>query len=227
MKIYLDYVNQQKKDSKLTDWISTVLKNKLKKESLPQSEIEHVLDYLMSEKCPPRIDRMSYDEAKSNTEKWSQANQKRGLGIVDNPDDIETVYSFENGMTVVKLLSKKAYEREGALMRHCLGGYSVSTDTIIYSFRDETNYPHSTIEIQGNEDVRQIKGKGNGCISPKYVHMILEFLKSIGKTIRPSEMTYLGYNHIPEQYFDLVERVQGMAARVQTIMGEKYIYELD
>lgn len=133
-----------------------------------------------------------------------------------------------DGTKIVKLLTKKAYEREGFLMRHCLGGYAVG-NTTIYSLRDGSNSPHVTFEItKGEESVQQVKGKGNGLIHPRYIDATLKFLKHIGVTVRPSEMANLGYLHVSAEARVVMDRFIDLAGNgpvYSHIGGETYIFE--
>ena len=53
--------------------------------------------------------------------------------------------------------------------------------------------PHCTMEKD-----KQIKGKGNGDIHPKYVHYIVKFLEHVGMSVSDSEMKHLGYVNVSE-----------------------------
>jgi len=156
-------------------------------------EAEHIIDYMISDKRPNRIERMTWEQAKSNTDKWNKSLQKKGQHIQETKSDIEIVLDFKDGFKIVKLVGQKAYEREGYLMRHCVATY-YNKDVEIYSLRDKNNNPHCTIE----KDV-QIKGKGNGDIHPKYINYIVQFLESTGMKVRDSEMKNLGYT-VPKFY---------------------------
>jgi len=50
-------------------WINTHLKPRLEKDKPEQSEVEHIIDYFASDKRPKRIGKMSYEQAKNNTDK--------------------------------------------------------------------------------------------------------------------------------------------------------------
>lgn len=226
LQTYVNYATGMQARQEVISWINGCLKNKLKKERLDQAEAEHIIDYLCSDKSPQRLMKMSYEEAKSNTDKWNKALQKKGKNIIDTDSDIEFTIKTGDGFDVVKLKTKKAFEREGYLMRHCLGSYNPESNVEIYSFRDSKNMPHATIEIRrDSEEINQIKGKGNGPIHPKYISGVLEFLKFIGKDIRPTEMRYLGYYHIPSDVLPLVYKITGIKDEIHEIRGEKYVHE--
>ena len=77
---YLDYAKAFTADGKVFVWITVNLNNYLKDNNENQDEIEHIIDYLVSDKCPERISKMAYNEAKSNTEKWNNTLIKKVLG---------------------------------------------------------------------------------------------------------------------------------------------------
>ena len=152
------------------DWINSHLKAQLEKDGvIGQSEVEHIIDYMASDKRPKRISKMSYAQAEANTEKWNKALIKKGSKIIEIESDVEVIKDFKDGFKIVKLIGKAAYEREGFLMRHCVASYYGSSKEI-YSLRDAENQPHCTMEKD-----QQIKGKGNGSISPKYIKYIVAF----------------------------------------------------
>jgi hypothetical protein len=206
------------------NWLDTVARAALKKNQTTESELEHILDYLVSDKAPTRLQKLNIKDAKRLAKEWSERNQKKGKNLKDSEDDIEIIHDFLDGTKIVRLKTKKAYEREGFLMSHCLGGYSVQSDVLIYSYRDAKNLPHATFEVRkNNNEIIQIKGKGNGDIHPKYIHPILAFLKSIGMDIRPSEMKNLGYYHVPKDHLEFLKTTDAWK-QVTVINGEHYAY---
>jgi hypothetical protein len=192
MKDYIGYAKNLNASSKVISWIKHNLKNYLDKNPEVPVEIEHIIDFLVSDEAPVKMDQMSYLEAAKATEKWVKKLIKKGEHIKESPKDTEVILDFEDGFKIVKLIGQRAYEREGYLMRHCVGSYS-GLDKEIYSLRDKNNMPHCTMEKD-----QQIKGKGNGSIHPKYVGYIVKFLEWTGMEVRDSEMANLGYVNIEE-----------------------------
>ena len=139
-------------------WLEKTLGKYLVIEKPSTEEVEHIIDYLMSDVAPVRISQMTYDEAKRGAEKWNATLIKKGEHIKETATDTEVVLDFKDGFKVVKLVGKNAFEREGYLMRHCVASY-FGKETEVYSLRDIHNMPHCTIEKN-----QQIKGKGNGKI---------------------------------------------------------------
>ncbi len=221
---YLKYANGMNAREEVIWWINNTINAALKKKKqINQGEIEHIIDYLSSPAAPQRLMKMSIIQAKESADKWSKANQKKGKEIVDNDNDIKSLHEYPDGSRIVKLISKEAYKREGFFMSHCLGGYQVTKDTEIYSYRDSKNLPHATFEVRKNGgEIVQIKGKGNGPIHPKYIMPILDFLISIGRKPRPSEMKNLGYYHIDPVHHEFVKSIVGADKFLTTIHGELY-----
>lgn len=217
------YANHLNAGAEILSWIKTAGKNALNKKTLNESDMEHIIDYFVSSAAPTRLQKMSAVDAKRKAKEWSEANQKKGRNLEDADRDIETIHDFLNGTKIVKLKTKKAFQREGFLMSHCAGGYTPdSADCLIYSYRDAKNMPHATFEVRKNSDeIVQIKGKGNGPIHPKYIHPILAFLKSIGMEIRPNDMKNLGYYHIHKSHVEFLQKTQAWE-QVTMISGETY-----
>lgn len=224
IEYYLYYAIGMNAREEVISWLNQTVGAALRKRKpVSQGEIEHIIDFLVSPAAPQRLMKMSIVQAKESADKWSKANQKKGREIVDGDSDVSALHQYNDGSRIVKLLTKKAYEREGFFMSHCLGGYQVSKDIEIYSYRDAKNLPHATFEVRKNGgEVVQIKGKGNGAIHPKYIMPILDFLTSIGQKPRTSEMKNLGYYHIDKAHHEFVKSIVGAEKHLTVIHGELY-----
>lgn len=196
-------------DQKILKWLKTHV---FSQENINQSEVEHVIDYLVSDKAPKNLSKASLAQMKANTKKWTAALTKKGNNIEERPEDIETIIDFKNGFKFVKLIGKNAYQREGFLMRHCVNSYFDKNDEI-YSLRDGKNMPHATI----SKSLQQIKGKGNGSIHLDYIQYIVQFLEFLKIEVRDSEMANLGYSN----YEMLKPYIENKLYR------DKYFYKLD
>lgn len=204
-------------------WINVNLSNYLKTNPENQTEIEHIIDYLNSDKRPKRIKFMSYDEAKANTEKWTNTLRKKGADIVETEQDVSVELDFGDGMKLVKLVGEAAFKREGFLMRHCVGSYYGKNDMIIYSLRDYKNEPHATFEVN-DRNTQQVKGKGNGDIHPKYINYVLKSLKHFGTEVRSSEMRNLGYLDLNDEMLKFVDD-NFTNVKYITFNNKKYLYK--
>lgn len=224
----LEYAKGLGASEEALEWCRTVLLARCKKAPPSVEDREHIIDYLISPEAPKRLRKMSYAQAQTAAKKWSDANQKRGRDQIETDEDTELLLDLGDGARIVKLLTKKAYEREGFLMRHCLGGYAPGSSTI-YSLRDKDNDPHVTFEMTKDGDtIQQVKGKGNGSIHPRYIDPTLAFLKKIGVDVRPSEMKNLGYYHVSagaRVVFDRFVDPAGNGPAYSHIGGESYIFE--
>lgn len=223
LEIYASHLNASEE---VLTWLRTAGKNALKKNSIQISEMEHVLDYLVSSLAPTRLQKMSIKDAKRKADEWTKSNQKKGRGLVDGDEDIETIHDFLDGTKIVKLKTKKAFQREGFFMGHCVGGYNPDNENChIYSYRDSKNEPHATFEVsKSDNEIVQIKGKGNGPIHPKYIHPILAFLKAVGMDIRPSDMVNLGYYHLDKVHLEFLKQYRGANEQLVMISGEAYAF---
>lgn len=219
----LNYANGLNANAEVVNWIQTTAAAALKKPQPPSlQEFEHILDYLMSDKAPKRLQKMSIKQAKESTEKWVKTNQKKGRNLTDSDKDIEVLHEYLDGSKIVKLLTEKAYKREGFFMSHCVGGYTPSPEILIYSYRDAKNNPHATFEVRKSEgQIMQIKGKGNGPIHPRYIEPILAFLQLIGQQIRPTEMKNLGYYVIDKAHHELAK---SLSNKTVMLHGELYAF---
>jgi len=207
--VNLSELKKQTDKKEVKAWIDNNLKNYLTKNPSEEnvSEIEHIIDYLNSDKAPTRLRKMSYKEAKSSSEKWLKSLLKKGMNIIEIPEkDYTTKIDFKDGFRLVQLVSKNAFEREGSMMGHCVGSY-FGKDVFIYSLRDDRNMPHCTIEITANEDgVNQIKGKGNGSIHPKYIEYVIQTLSFFDLKVRSSEMENLGYLKLDTSFREYINK---------------------
>lgn len=177
-------------------WINHNLNNYLEKPENHenQSEIEHIIDFLNSDKAPRRLQKMSYAEAREASKRWLKTLIKQGADLEEVEDvDYDVIIDFKDGFKLVKLKSELAFKREGFLMGHCVASY-FNKDGSVYSLRDSRDMPHATLEIPENRDtIYQCKGKGNGPIHHKYISYILDTFTFFGFPVRESELSNLGY----------------------------------
>jgi hypothetical protein len=218
-----EYAKSLGDNAEIIWWLSTAARKAIKARKTTESELEHVIDWLYSDAAPKRLQKLSVADAKRLTHQWTEKNKSKGKNLEDGKSDIEDILLFDDKSKIVKLLSENAFKREGYLMSHCLGGYSARSGYDIYSLRDKNNQPHATFEVcMNNEDILQIKGKGNGPIHPKYIHRVLAFLEKLGMHIRPSEMVNLGYYHVPEIHLEFVRKNLKKEVLVE-LGGEFYV----
>jgi len=141
-----------------------------------RNKIIHVLDYF--EANPDlNISRISIPEAIRQSERWTEELNKKALDNED-PSGLKEVRKYPDGFRWVKVTSAQSLDREGKLMKHCVGSYYdrvSSGSSIIYSLRDKKNEPHCTVEVQDTELI-QAQGKANGPIDDKYLKYVQDFV---------------------------------------------------
>ena len=116
------YLNQVGSNEEIKNWINTTLKKYITKNPENQSEIEHILDFMQSSEAPKRLQKMSYIQAKTLSEKWTKSLVKKGNHL-DDSNEIVVVKKFRDGLKLVQLIGETAFKREGFLMSHCVASY--------------------------------------------------------------------------------------------------------
>lgn len=174
----------------ITKWLNSNYKNYQKKNPpLEQSVLDHVIDWMQSDDAKgylDRLDRVAVPAAIGLSNKWTEkinkANEKK-IKQQQDPDHkgIISVFKFDDGYSVVKVVSDYSLQREGYLMGHCVGSYTeesnIQEGLEIYSLRDSKNQPHCTIEFELKaKHISQIKGKANQLVIPKYHKYVVDFL---------------------------------------------------
>jgi len=222
MKKYIEQIDKNHHNyNEIVKWLTVNLKNHVKKELENEGEIEHILDYLQSDKAPKELRGLQYHAAANNAHRWVQAMNKKGRNIPETDADVEVVIDFEDGFKLVQLIKPNAYKREGALMAHCVASYADKACKV-FSLRDSKNVPHCTIEVNENETgINQIKGKGNGSIHPRYVSYVIKVIEHLGLPVRDSEMSNLGYIKISPE---LLERMRTDLVNLQFLNLHDKIY---
>lgn len=155
-----------------------------------RDQLIQITDWLRASDGPSlRTDwtRIGVEQALNSEKQWIADNVRaaeRRLAAKKDQDvdaqGVSTVMSFEDGSRWVKVLSKDSLDREGALMRHCVGSYadSVAAGQIeIWSLRDSDNQPHVTIETRDG-GLRQLKGFANAPMRVEFAAQTGAFLRN-------------------------------------------------
>lgn len=113
-------------------------------------------------------EKISLEKAKSMLDSL-----RNGIDYKILDDDYETGY-------MVQLLTAKAAETEGVVMKHCVGSYGKAVangSEIIYSFRNKEGLPQCTIQLSQNKrNALQVKGPHNSTVRHDYHRDITKFL---------------------------------------------------
>lgn len=148
--------------------------SRLQLSSEEREKLAGILDWLRSEEGPALSSdwsRISVEQAEMAEKRWiermAQAALKKDLEAADAAGTrlfVELGESVEGpGWRWVEVFSKEALEREGALMRHCVGSYAEEVEAgskTIHSLRDAENRPLLTLESREGE-LAQLKAFAN------------------------------------------------------------------
>ena len=109
--------------------------------------IQNVLDFICYSgySHDKNITSLDFEEAEFKHELWIRQLRKKQNSI---EGVIEEAKKFSNGFKIVLLVDKTAYEREGFVMNHCVGGYYNRSNSDIYSLRDNKGKSLVTIEVK-------------------------------------------------------------------------------
>ena len=215
---------------KAIKWMDTVLAAQFKKqpESDTRVEIEHIIDFIVSDAAPKSLQMTSFDQMQEKARKWVEDLQKQGACIAETEADTEIVHDFGDGFKLVKLLGKAAFDREGSLMRHCVASYYGKSGIQVFSLRDAQNKPHCTMDITSkNGRVNQIKGKGNGSVHPKYINYMITILQKLGKEVNEHDVANLGYCTLPDWVQEFIETEGGdlETSKKVSLFGKTFFYK--
>jgi hypothetical protein len=175
-----------------------------------EPHFQDVLEYLIKNGYETKEIMFNFTQAKLKEELWIKSlngKESTSQGLVSN------ILLLQNGFSIVQLKNQESRNYEGKLMRHCVSTYTDESE--IYSLRDKDNIPHCTLEMKDNF-ICQIKGVGNGTVSPKYVQYVLEFLDFKNADIEPFEMENLGYFQLDSYFKDFIN---------QNFKGGKFIID--
>lgn len=134
-----------------------------------------------------RISRFSFKVVVDASSLWStDINTNIWNYIKDNAP----VMADYGNYRVVRLVSRIQFEREGQLMRHCVGngGYYSNSEAnrrSYYSLRDAHNEPRATMEVEHSKpySVVQCKARSNGRPSDVERAVIKRFIKEKGWSV--------------------------------------------
>lgn len=156
-------------------------------------ELKSILDWMRSGEGPSLASdwsRISWPQAHGAHEKWIEQMGKAAQMHMDQSkafDGCQRACEVDGtphlaGWSWVKVLSADALNREGALMRHCVGSYAQAVqddDLQIWSLRDPEGKPHMTIETTPAGPA-QCNGQEDDGAEPKLYGVTISQAKSFG-----------------------------------------------
>lgn len=158
-------------------------------------ELNSILDWMRSGEGPsPASDwsRISWPQAHGAHEKWIEQISKAAQKHMDQSkafDGCQRACEVHGqphlaGWSWVKVLSAEALNREGALMRHCVGSYAQAVqddDLQIWSLRDPEGKPHMTVETTPAYEALE-NGQEDDDADPKLCGVTISQAKSFGNS---------------------------------------------
>ena len=123
-----------------------------------KAQFDHIADWLAAEAPTRQLNKLSFAVACEKVAEWDAARVRRaekGADLPDDPDGIEELGAAPDsglpGAKWARVFSEKALDREGVIMRHCVGSFAervAQGDCEIYSLRDGDNVPVATLEAR-------------------------------------------------------------------------------
>jgi hypothetical protein len=143
-----------------------------------------IKDYLVaneSEELKRKLFKMPLNDILNKSLDWHDKILKQSeiqKNIKGNSNDIRKIISFNDGYSWVSITSKEGLDFEGNAMGHCVGqgGYDNLQKNLIISLRDKSNMPHVTIQVNHDNKIQQIQGKGNKPINKKYYEKLIQLI---------------------------------------------------
>ena len=150
------------------------------------SKFQSILDWLTSDDGPPissAWSKISVSQAEAAELSWigrmAKAAAKRDLEASEAAGTSFFCEADSVGAPLrwVSVVSQDSLDREGALMRHCVGSYAKDVSAnrkSIYSLRDQGNKPLLTIEARGS-CLHQLKAFANSPCPPELMPAVQRF----------------------------------------------------
>lgn len=140
-----------------------------------------------------RLARVSLPDAVAAAFRFRDMVRAREAARRDN-----VLMEFGDGYRVVLVTSAKDLRTEGDRMRHCVGNYvtDLNYGVDILSLRDPRGRPHVTMEVAGGRTLKQIKGKANGPVAPRYRSYVAALIQELALVLA-GDRGNLGITHRP------------------------------
>lgn len=133
------------------------------------------------------LDKWNYLEHREKQKIYKEFTKATGrpvAGVEDTPEHHVVVKEYQDGSKWVSLTTQSCLDYEGNMMGNCVASYGEDVEAEearIYSYRDNKNIPHVTIEKDADVGgaIAQIKGKGNEPPIPKYYPYVIDLMNYI------------------------------------------------
>ncbi len=134
-----------------------------------------------------RLTRIDFETAAKASREWKVYMTQNFWDFVkDRPQEVMT---FKSGYRWVILTKETEFERESAIMKHCIHNQTylsrmMSGQAKYYSLRCVNNTPHVTMEVDSEKRVLQCKGQTNQKPKGEYQPFIKEIIVANGWVVR-------------------------------------------
>ena len=196
---------------KKEDWI---LENKEKFKDISQEHEGHILDWIDANINNINFKELDFDMAYIQSMTWFGGEvKKKGSG--------STNILYKKGeFALVELLDQESKDWEGYYMHHCVSHYKTQT---IYSVRNlKDQKPIITLEIE-NKKIKQIKGKYNKGVSPKYLDILLYFLNTLNFNIENKDLEKMNYTKVNNSQLEILKNIFHKI-QIVTIASQNFVY---
>jgi hypothetical protein len=106
---YVQAIHGEHLRKEVSDWIDAQLFVHIKKHpETTTTDIEHVLDYIVSEQSPKNLMRMSFLQGVEKAVKWTTQQNKKAEKIEELPEDTKLIHDFQGGFKIVQLVGERA-----------------------------------------------------------------------------------------------------------------------
>lgn len=162
-----------------------------------RSELGEIVDWLLAE--PQRqLSKVSYAQALDGSKAW-HAKMRKKANVEEDWAGRRALAKAPDGFEWAEIFSRKALDREGRLMQHCVGSYADSVDAgacKIFSLRDAQNKPVLTVECNPAKDgagkpdwkegfrIAQVKAFANAFAGPERAGALDVLVKELPKALK-------------------------------------------
>ena len=127
-----------------------------------------------------RLSRISVPEALKLARTWQLTDDRRNeRQIVECPDDMHCVWSFDDGYRIKHLHTVTAFLRDSKVRRNCLHNLNRFLESEVLSLRDPDDQPHAAIEFR-KDLLILVRGFANSALRQKYHPYLLAYLTDRG-----------------------------------------------
>ena len=127
-----------------------------------------------------RLNRISVPEALKLARTWQLTENRRNeRQIVECPDDMHCVWSFDDGYRIRHLDTVTAFLRGSTLLRICLHDVNWFIGSEVLSLREPGNQPHAAIEFR-NDPLILVRRFANSALRQMYHPYLLAYLTDRG-----------------------------------------------